>query len=236
MLAVLTSASYDVAILPAFAKFYHGLGADCIFISVLELVPGLYEKTKEVSQSCPIPIHVRPASDRWRLTGLEAQNKSELRSVARLTQHDWYVPADLDEFINFDDMIPNVIAKLNAGGFGYAMGTFRDRFSPDGSLTEYDPSKSLLEQYPIITYVTRDIMGTNDRKVVLASGHLAVLSGHHYIADEYYKKYPKDFYIDHFAWRKGRLEAMKRRLNNYTKWKIDCSPLTRMIEYLSEKQ
>lgn len=234
MLVVLTSASYCVEILPAFAKHYASLGAETIYISVLELVPGLLDKTNEVASRCAIPVRVYPASARWQKTKLEAQNKSELRIRVGLKMADWYVPADLDEFIDFKRPILEVADEMTSGGYGYATGTFSDRVSEDGSLSIYDPSKSLWDQYPRRAPVTKDLMQSKDMKVVLARGHLAVCSGHHFIVDESYKKYPTDFTIDHFAWRAGRREAMQRRLENYTKLGIKCEPLNRILDHLTE--
>jgi len=233
MFVVLTSASYCVEILPAFVKHYSALGAEAVYISVLELVPGLLDRTTQVAESCPIPVKVYPASQRWQKTKLEAQNKSELRIMVGLKMMDWYVPADLDEFIDFKKPIPEVAMDLTAGGYGYAMGTFSDRVSEDGSLSSYDPEKSLWDQYPRRVPVTKDLMQSKDMKVVLAQGHLAVCSGHHFIVDESYKKYPTDFTINHFAWRAGRREALQRRLDNYNKLGIKCESLNRILDHLA---
>jgi len=240
MLTVLTSASYDVEILPAFAQHYARLGVESIHISVLELVPGLMRRTNYISTLCPIPVKIYPASKQWVRTKLEAQNKGELRAKVGLTKADWYVPADLDEFIDFEIPIPELINEMlgdnpkdSRSGYGYAKGTFCDRVSHDGLLTAYNPQIPIWKQYSRKTNITRDIMKSNDKKVVLARGHLDVCSGHHHIFDESYKKYPKDFTIDHFAWRQGRLEVLQRRLENYTKLGIKCDSLNRIIDYLT---
>jgi hypothetical protein len=236
MIAVLTSVSYDATILPAFVKYYAGLGAEVVFVTVLELKPNLLEETKSIATGMPIPVHIYPANERWVRTQLESQNKNELRAQIGLRQTDWYVPADLDEFIDFQLPLRDTIAQLQKGNYGYAMGTLIDRMSSDGTLTEYDPSKSLWEQYPLKEHITRDIMQSNHRKVVLARGHLAVSSGHHLIVDESHKKFPQEFMINHFAWRAGRREALQRRFDNYSRLGIVSASLNRMLTHLAANE
>lgn len=232
MIAVLTSVSYDAAIIPAFVKYYASLGAEAVFVTVLELKPNLLEEAKGIAASMTTPVHVYPANERWVRTQLESQNKNELRAMIGLRQTDWYVPADLDEFIDFELPLRDTIAQLQKGNYGYAMGELVDRVSSDGTLSEYDPSKSLWEQYPLKEHITRDIMKSNHRKVVLARGHLAVSSGHHMIVDESHKKFPQELAINHFAWRAGRREALKRRFDNYCRLGIVSDSLNRMLEHL----
>jgi hypothetical protein len=236
MLAVLTSASYDVRILPAFVEHYARLGAEVVFVMVLELTEGLFDETERVGLRCKLPVQCYKAAARWQKSKLEGENKNELRRQVRLTPQDWYVPADLDEFIRFDESLPTLIEKMSTGEFGYAKGTFVDRTTVDGTLTEYNQNIPISEQYPRQSRIGYEVTGMTDTKVVLARGHLAVSSGHHCIVDESYKKYPKDFSIDHYAWRMGRLEALQRRLVNYRALGIKCDGLIRMLDYIEDNE
>lgn len=231
MRIVLTSASYDVAILPEFVRHYAKLGMESIHVAVLELKPGLMQEVRDVGATCCLPVHVHPAHPRWVTTKLEAQNKDELRLRLFLKPDDWYIPADLDEFVDFGESVPSLLSRMQ--GHGYAMGGFIDRVSADGSISQYDPTLSIWDQYPVETHITRDVMRIDHRKVVLARGHLGVSSGHHRIRQEEHRCLPAEFPIHHFAWRAGRMEALLARKQNYERLGIDCAPLVRIMDYVA---
>lgn len=237
MIVVLTSLSYCAAILPAFVAHYAERGAERVVVSVHGVGWGdgeLAAVTDLFSYDQRISVEFRLASKRWRETGVEAHNKNELRSELRLRRGDWFVPADLDEFTEYDRPLPDLVAALERDGCEYAMGTMVDHVAASGALTAYDPSRSLAEQYPTRANVTKGIMGQDNRKVVLCRGDRSVLSGHHRVFDQSIKPWPVEYEIAHYAWRAGRRQALERRVANYRRLRA-CSeypPALKLFKHL----
>jgi hypothetical protein len=213
VIVVLTCLTYDAAILPQFVEHYARLGADAVHVAVLELTEGVLEKAQSLTSNSSMPVMYHKVGQRWQDSRIEGVVKTELRSSLKMLRSDWYVPADLDEFVDFDCDLPNLARQCVSSD--YVMGQFIDRVSMYGELTEYDPTRNIEDQYPIPCSIVRDLMGLDDRKVVFCRGCYSVSAGHHRIIDESRKKFEREFRIDHYAWRKGKIEQLKARVDNY---------------------
>lgn len=239
MICVLTSMAYAPELLPQFADHYYQLEVDEIHC----LVHGpkadeVLERAQALVSAKSITFHQTNA--RWRNSPIEAINKDELRLKLRLNQSDWYIPADLDEFVSFYPVekalaVEALTAVMTERNYQYSSGKFIDKVSATGELTVFDPKQSLQSQYPQTTHITRDIMKLDDKKVVLCRGSRAVSSGHHRIVDGTLKEWPELFTIDHYAWRSTRLTMLDQRYANYPPGVLH-EPLERLKTHLNSNQ
>lgn len=214
MIAVVTSCSYDAAILPHFLRHYEP-HADLVFVAVNELVPGVRRDVEERARPWGSWVRIIEASDRWRRTGIEGNNKEESRRLIGLTASDWMVPADLDEFHRFPARAADMADEASREGWEWAAGWFVDRVAASGLLEPMTDGIPLSEQYPLELRVTRDVVLGAAEKVVLVRGDVPVTSGHHTPRRFTRPRRPEKIPIDHYKWRAGLLEALERRVRIY---------------------
>lgn len=226
MIVVLTSLTHDAALLPQFVEHYFQLGAEQIHCSVLELVPNLRRRAIDLVGEQVVFHDARAAAQENRIEGW---SKHFLRVDLGLDLDDWYVPADIDEFVDFGANLHELTASMQAED--YAMGRFVDRVATSGKLTKFDRKLSLAEQYPRRTSLTRELLKLDDRKVVLCRGGFSVGPGHHRMVDESRRRSEREFDIDHYAWREGRIAALERRWSHFervSRRAVDRSPIDRL--------
>ena len=207
---VLTSVSYDCALLPHFVGYYRGLGVEAFAVTVHEQVPEVWRQTARTAAALGGEIALLPASAWQQRTGVEGANKEDLRQrVAR--PEDWLIPADLDEFIQFPTPLPELIAEMNHSGADYLTGRFRDRIARDGQLAPMKDQPTLWEQYPLECEFSARLVQCLCTKVVLCRGNCALGSGHHFVVSAARELTGRSAAVHHFKWRAGLLEALRRR-------------------------
>lgn len=234
-LTVITSISYDYTLLPHFIEHYKSFGVD----RIVTIVKGA-KLREEVAAKFAGQVEVIPASQRFETTGIEGPNKEEARISLGLGKHDWYIPADLDEFDEFPLMPAEMIRRMDSRRQFHAMGYFYDRIAIDGSLVADKPSPSLWEQYPLACKVSENLVRGRCRKVVLARGDIVMGgSGHHAVKNNKLRPGYNDIKVHHFKWRNGIFEALKRRIRVYrntqdVRWSHTAQESERVVDYLEK--
>jgi hypothetical protein len=214
MLYVLSTLSYDVSLLPHFLRYYRHLGVDCFIISVQELVPGITEEAKFIATQCGCDVKWIPISRRHELSGLEANNKEEIRA-SQVKPDDWIIPADLDEFIQFPAPIERLISEMQKNDCTFIKGEFCDRISINGDLSKTLRTPSIWQQYPLVCDISRQLIRCWCHKVTLCRGDCILSSGHHNVITPDRPFITRRSVIHHFKWRAGLLEALQRRVAVY---------------------
>jgi hypothetical protein len=236
MLYVISTLSYDTSLLPHFFKYYKSLGVTRFIISIHELVPGLLKKAQAIAKQFDSDVKWIPVSERQILTGIEGNNKEEIREK-HVTSQDWIIPADLDEFIQFPAPISQLIGEMDANGATFIKGDFLDRISEDGRLNPTLPEPSIWEQFPLTCKVSQSLIKCWSHKVTLARGDCMLASGHHNVIFPARPHISRRCIIHHFKWRRGLLTALRRRLAVYKNAGWDCyREAERALSYLNQNR
>jgi hypothetical protein len=214
MLFVISSLSYDTTLLPHFLRYYRTLGATSFIISVQELIPGILKKAQRLAKQFDCDIRWIPVTSRQALTGIEANNKEEIRAHY-VSPEDWIIPADLDEFIQFPAPLTQLIKELNDNDATFIKGDFCDRISSTGRLNKTLPEPSIWDQFPLVCTISSRLLRCWCHKVVLCRGDCVLSSGHHNVITPARPLLNRRSKIHHFKWRSGILKALRRRVAIY---------------------
>lgn len=233
-LRVLSSISYDAALLPHFVNYYRGLGVENFAISVHEQRPGIRAEAGALAATLGPGVTLHPASAWQERTGVEGANKDDLRR--RVAQpEDWLIPADLDEFIQFPLPLPALIGKLIEADAQWVMGRFRDRLALGGVLAPTAPVPSVWEQYPLEADISSQVVKGLCTKVILCRGDCEIGSGHHFVRGAARVLGGTSGIVHHFKWRAGLAEALARRVDICRREKVPwVDESERVLAYLAE--
>jgi hypothetical protein len=95
----------------------------------------------------------------------------------------WYIPVDLDEFIYIEnnDHILRLQKQCVDTDAKYVTGFLVDRLCVENTIKpKIDPDTLITDQFPVKSYITRNIMSGCVYKVLLASPDISVSAGHHW--------------------------------------------------------
>lgn len=95
----------------------------------------------------------------------------------------WYVPLDLDEFHDIED-IHELKSECLSSGKQYVYSELYDRTTTDMSVPASLSSKCIFSQFPNHVDITGSIMKGNKRKVALCHPDVDVSGGHHGVTIE----------------------------------------------------
>lgn len=138
---------------------------------------------------------------------------------------DWVIIIDVDEFYDFPMGLRELITICEAKGYYSVLGRCVDRLAEDGRLKPIDKKKSLWEQFPINTEITKKYY-FDYRKIVLSRNYADLSIGHHYLKSGLEKKliYPEVLKVYHFHWIEGLIKKIEARLAIWEKISSrDCS-------------
>lgn len=152
------------------------------------------------------------------------EGDSERFLKSQVSENDWYIPTDLDEFHSigeykkFGDLIES--CKNENADFVYA--DIIDRITKDGSIPLIvDPHVDIFRQFPIRSRITKPLLDAWDGKVILAKQSVELYDGHHYPKGfenpETFtlKEFSKKFEIDHFKWFGNLRQKEEEKLESY---------------------
>jgi hypothetical protein len=135
--------------------------------------------------------------------GVEAVTR--MRELSQKSD-EWIVIVDLDEFVDFQESVADIIAKVEAENGNIVQGIMFDRFAIDGKPKQLDDYTDLPSLFPVKARFTRDVMGGVDIKGVLVKGHLKSCGAHHIFEGE--KPYSKVLEIAHYKWTGSCLDRV----------------------------
>lgn len=221
-IVVICSIHTNIELLPHFISHYKSLG-------VTKFILGIWQGDrnpiwKEINEYNDDTIHLVKSYDN-QLN--EPEDTKFAESVRRnyLTENDWYIPTDLDEFHVFPDYknVKLLIEDLHKTNSDFVWGKMIDRFTEDGSIPLHiTQTPSIWEQFPKGHVFSLPILSACDRKVSLAKQKFEILGGHHYIEGsdsegftDKAKKFDKNSITYHFKWFGNLLEKEEKKMIHY---------------------
>ena len=204
-LKLFTSVYDDVRLLPHFLRHYSDAGVDHFYILT---APEFESDIKALSSGYHVTTGVR--DDLHRVAVSDTDTIWEMRNQYQ-GEDEWVVLVDLDEFVDFEDSIPSIIASAEVEDANVVRGVMYDRFSADGKVVDFDPALDLPSQYPVRSRFIRDVMDGCDYKAVLVKEHLegGKESGHHFMIGE--RIASTSLVMDHYRWAGKSLELLRER-------------------------
>jgi hypothetical protein len=130
----------------------------------------------------------------------------------------WYIPVDLDEFIDFysTEHVLQMIESCIKTNKKYVAGKLLDRFVTKNSIKDsIDLDSPLSNQFPHSEYFTKNVMGGCINKICLCSPELSIGAGHHNVLHQHniiYKNTNYNPMVNHFKWFENILELEKRKM------------------------
>jgi len=233
MIYAITSITYEYTLFHHWWKYYRSLGVEKFIVAVGNfIIPTLPQCFKQEFGHIE-GLEIISISERFRATGYEGADKEEIR-IKHISPKDWFIPADLDEFIQFPDTLPNLIAQIQKDGSSHITGHFVDRITRSGKLTQDVPDIFIWEQYPQEADISKDLVKCYCTKVVLVKGSVPLVPGNHFVLDGS-KCIKANCRIHHFKWRANLAKALKRRVYYYQQHNIEWIPESlRVLEYIEK--
>jgi hypothetical protein len=136
--------------------------------------------------------------------GVEAVTK--MRDLAQ-GREEWVVIVDLDEFIEFPELVTGLVRKAESEGANIVRGVMYDRFAIDGRLKAFDDRSDLSALFPVRARFRELVMRGNEFKGLLVKGHLESKAAHHEFHDE--KRYSEMLEISHYKWNDRSVERTR---------------------------
>jgi hypothetical protein len=212
MIKLISSISYDCSLLQYWVPHYLSFGVQEVLLEVTDNRNGLLKAVETVcnAQSWPVTIVPRPVPARIQPVDYIlylARNKEWLRR-SFISEHDWVVPADLDEFIQFPCNLRDLIEFLDRSHCDFLAGTLIDRITSNGDLPPIDFNRPLWDQFPLECNIIGPLASAARSKVVLCRGSCGIGDGHHFMRQG---KGTGNLKVHHFKWKQGIIETLIRR-------------------------
>lgn len=214
MILVATSLAYSAELLPQFVAHYAAMGANRVGVLLVPIVDGIEAVARKLVSDSPIPVDFVPMPKSWSALELPPEcvaAERVLRQCTWLSNLDWVIYADLDEFHH-----PDLAAVLHdPGDMDVVRGEFEDCVAASGELAPFNPDLSLDAQYSVHCDLSKRL-GFPSGKVLVARAGRTVNEGHHtVIVQDDMRVYPRSIPVRHYCWRAGRIEQLERR---YAYW------------------
>jgi hypothetical protein len=191
----------DVRLLPHFLRHYLRFGVTEFHVAAPRSLAGAIA---EISRNYQInQYHDFDAAASF-TGGSEAV--TQMRELAQ-GPGEWVVIVDLDEFVEFPELVTSLVEKIEAEGGNIAHGIMYDRFALDGRLKDFDDDSDLSALFPVRARFRSVVMRGNEIKGVLVKGRLESLAAHHRFRDE--RPYSKTLEISHYKWNDRALERTR---------------------------
>lgn len=211
---------HSLELLPHFVKYYSSLGINYF----------LFHHNTEFFTSHEISKHIKKLGVKAKLLEWHGSYNYRQQHFWRLQMHqryvtesDWIVIADLDEFIEFQPTVHDFINMCENQDCNWILGEFVDRVSESGKLIPVDPEEDIFRQFPHESEISRKILlAPYKRTAAVKGGYFPKHNCYEYDSEfkdglkkGHIRCCPKILKIHHFKWREGVVEILKQRLLNY---------------------
>jgi hypothetical protein len=201
-----TSVFDETKLLPHFLRYYDSWGTNHFYIAAPR------ERRRDIQRLTSgygVTICCVDVSDSY-ILGQATDAMHRIRDLYQ-GEDEWVLIVDLDEFIAFDQSIPEIIASAEAEGANVVRGGLYDRFSASGEATDVEPDVDLRRQYPVRAKFTHEVLGGCDHKAVLVKGRLKGTpeTGQHALVAEKIASF--SLQVDHYKWTCGVVDRLRAR-------------------------
>lgn len=234
IITVVTTAFGDASLLPHFIEHYQSLGATRILLCVNEAM-GVQLPSYDKWFVIEVSRYSNPNGFGMHLT------QPELDAVdVHCRVGDPVIFADLDEFYEFPEPLPVLIAAMQRRRFDLVYGSFLDRVTVDGSIPtgpladEIDSLAALNSAFPVGCLLTRNITKVCDRKVMLTTAGIKVSAGHHGVNQSGVRAAPAWGTVHHFKWRGDVIERTHLLEKRYGESGIPATRVARLRAWLGD--
>ncbi len=162
LLITCVGVTHDLALLPHFLAHYTALGVKPERIRpILNATepddPGLAE-ARDI-----LAAHGVTAAENWIAPYTSASMWQMRREVQdrEAGADDWVLSADVDEFHEYPEPLPDFLARMEEMGVTCVQGVFIDRLAPGGRLAPVNEHPGVLEQFPIEADVIWSLAGSH---------------------------------------------------------------------------
>jgi len=168
---LITSACDDVRMLREFCEYYSVLGVEQILLNVTDTVGDgkIVERCQEILNGTPhIIANVFVGQHTW-------TKQVELIRKAK-SQHcgpeDWVLLSDLDELHDYRGNLQALLIEAEGKKENLIVGEFLDRVASNGELIEYNPERSVFEQFPVACKVSQDLLKAPRLRTIAIHGNV----------------------------------------------------------------
>jgi hypothetical protein len=146
------------------------------------------------------------------------ESMRELEKLTSQVRADWIIHADSDEFMYEINDLPRILETMNENGDDYAIAWMADRLAFGGylkPLNEVSSTDDLEKAFPVRAAVTEKLAKGCPYKVCISRWphHGAI----HHPQPPLQRKYPQRLTLEHFKWRDGLVERLKKRIRDHQK-------------------
>jgi hypothetical protein len=211
--------------LPQFLRHYRLAGVDDFIITLhVDLKLPAIKKVRSFRRFQRI-LNSHKINRGWLLDCLydsEAVRKHHDRLQLRICQpKDWIVWADIDEFHEYPRSLTNLVSLCKRNRNNVIGGVFVDRVTESGEMTQFDPRRSIWQQYPLDCHLTRDVLGAWTTKVVCSRADVLITHGNHLVRrNQSASWFGARINIHHFKWDSSVRTRLQARLRD--DWKARC--------------
>ncbi|MFW6130383.1 MAG: glycosyltransferase family 2 protein [Atribacterota bacterium] len=241
MINLIVAVENDIDILDQFLRWYKLLGVERFIVNVIN------------NNNFPIYDEIKNKCDKYNSVVIDRGRadhdfkiQHKFRTLAQKqysSKDDWTFFADLDEFYDLES-INQIVNRAEAHKCNTICGTFVDRFCKNNNkFNKFDPRESIFDQYPIESDFSKKILKVPQRRYVAVKGWILEGSicprfqdGQYLNIIEGCSIHEEIVKINHFKWRKGVVEKMKKRLNKYEnseEHKYSYRQCKRFLEYIN---
>lgn len=226
--------------LPQFVAHYRSLGVEQ-FLLTLQQDPALDQASRQANHrrfkstldglGIALSFELLEPYDSMSLT-----RHHERISDQFVSEDDWMVWCDSDEFQLYPAPLRDLIAECVEEGVQAISGFLIDRIAADGSLPAFDPAQSIWSLYPYCCNVTAEIAHGVTRKMALCGGGVKPGLGNHYLREiELKTSATRWIQIHHFKWHSGVIAQLQYRVR--PEWRSKCAwwiESQRMLDYFTK--
>lgn len=200
----------DPILIQHFLAYYRALGVDNFLFALHSLSAEnvAINKTKQLLQEegCNVGKVIVGPMNFYRLQPV-VENGLRQRY---LEKQDWCIIADIDEFVEIDrDFLKSLDSKTQ---FDYVEGFLVDCLGKEGDLTPIRADQDIFTQFPVRSFLTRDICNGCISKIPLAKTWVSVGVGHHGVIGSDHNRFSDLVSVSHFKWSDRVIEKIHARL------------------------
>jgi predicted O-methyltransferase YrrM len=214
-------------LLPYFLKHYTRLGYPRFFLAVYggKSSP-LWEECERLSEGYDVMLIEEFLTNPTGLTDAAVHMRIAAENVP---PGQWWSPLDIDEFLEFSAPISEVIRT--AGTANCVAGALLDRVSAGGELNPIQSARPLGEQFPWATQMTKNVVGSTQRKLMLVRDMAQIGGGHHAGLGE--RTHPTATgWVHHFKWSDSVQVRAVTHLHNHADHRENTSRVyQRFLDY-----